>query len=233
MLDDRPGRENRARGGKALNTRGDVHRLTEIVLPVVHHHREAWSLVDSDLEQQVAIAVLDAGHRVAHAQRGRNRPVRGRKRGHDRITDGLHHRTGFGGDDLGEDAEMRSHQIVRNEIADPLIELGRALEIRKQKGEAGYFQPLVDVERIGTIDVPERLIREQALGREEGAALAEQVMEPLAGDPHRRQHAHIGSVFQRQPQWSRMHVKRRARSADFVENDREILAVSRRFALDV
>jgi hypothetical protein len=178
MLDDRSGRENRTRGGKALNTRGDVHRLTEIVLPIVHHHREAWSLVDSDLEQQVAIAVLDAGHRIAHAQRGRDRPVWGRKRGHDRITAGLHHRTGFGGDDLVQDAEVRSHQIVRNEIADPLIELGRALEIRKQKSEAGYFQPLVDIERIGTIDVPERLIREQALGRQEGRRLPSRLWSP-------------------------------------------------------
>ena len=112
MLDDWPSRENRARGGKALNTRSDIHRLAEIVLPIVHHHCEAWSLVDSDLQQHVAIAVPDAGHRIAHAQRGRDGPVRGRKRGHDRITDGLHHRTGFGGDDLVGNTEMRSRQIV-------------------------------------------------------------------------------------------------------------------------
>ena len=58
MLDHGFGREDRARRGKALDARGDVHRLAEIVLPVVERHREARPLVDADLEQQVLAAAL-------------------------------------------------------------------------------------------------------------------------------------------------------------------------------
>ena len=80
----------------------------------------------------------------------------------------------LGRDDLVQHAEMLAHQVEGDEIADPLVELGRALEVGEQEGEAGDLQPLVDVERVGAIDVAEGLVGEQALGGQERPALAEQ-----------------------------------------------------------
>src|SRR6266478_2486254 len=57
MADDRLGREDRARRGKPLHPRGDVHGLPEIVLAVVERDGEARPLVNAYLEQQVAVAV--------------------------------------------------------------------------------------------------------------------------------------------------------------------------------
>jgi hypothetical protein len=48
--DDRLGRKDSLSVGKILNTQGDVDRLAEVVLPVVQRHREAWPLVDADLQ---------------------------------------------------------------------------------------------------------------------------------------------------------------------------------------
>ena len=74
------------------------------------------------------------------------------------------------------------HEIEGDEVADPLVELGRAAEVGEQEGQAGDLQPLVDVERIGAVEVAERLVGEQPLGREEGPAAAEQVVQRVAGD---------------------------------------------------
>ena len=157
--------------------------------------------MNADLEQQVAVAValLDAAHRLAHAQRRGDRPVRGRERRHHRIADGLDHRAGLRGDDLVEHAEMRAHQVVGDEVADALVELGRAFQVGEQEGQAGDFQALVDVERIGPVDVAERLIGEQALGGQERPAPAEQAVERVARDPHSRQHPRVGPVLEREP----------------------------------
>ena len=101
---------------------------------------------------------------------------------------------------------MLAHQIVGDEIADALVERGRALEVGEQEGQAGDLEPLIDVERVGAIDVAEGLVGEKALGGEERLALAEQMMQRVAGDPQRRQHAAVGAVFQRQPQRPRPHL---------------------------
>ena len=44
--------------GEALDARGDVHRLPEIILPLVHRHGDAGAVVDADLQQQVLAAAL-------------------------------------------------------------------------------------------------------------------------------------------------------------------------------
>src|SRR5207244_4082025 len=51
----------------------------------------------------------------------------------------------------------------------------------------GDFQPLIDVEGVGPVDIAERLIGEHALGGQERPALAEEVVESVACDPHPRQ----------------------------------------------
>ena len=79
------------------------------------------------------------------------------------------------GDDLEQRIEMRAHEIEGGEIADPLVERGRALEIGEQEGQRGDLEPLVDVEIVGLEHVAEGLVRQHPLGGEERPALAEQV----------------------------------------------------------
>ena len=95
---------------------------------------------------------------------------------------------------------MLAHQIIGDDVADAVIKRRRALEIGEQEGEAGDLQPLVDVERVGLIDVAEGLVGQQPLRGQERPAIAEQVMELVAGDPYRRQRAHVGAVLERDPQ---------------------------------
>src|SRR5207248_2701085 len=70
-------RQDIARIRKSLDPRGDVHGGPEIILAVVEHDREAGSFVDADLQQQIlaVVPVIEVAHRLAHAQRGGDRPV--------------------------------------------------------------------------------------------------------------------------------------------------------------
>ena len=135
--------------------------------------------MDADLEQQILVAALgvDARHRLAHAQRRRERAVGRRKRRHHRVADGLDHRARLRRHDVVEHVKMLAHQIVGDEIADPLVKRGRAFEVGEQKSQADDLEPLVDVERVGAIDVAEGLVGENALGGEERPALADQLVE--------------------------------------------------------
>src|ERR1700687_4438745 len=120
---------------------------------------------------------------------------RSRERRHDRVADRLDHGAGLGGDDLVEDAEMRPDQIERREIADPLVQLGRAFEIGEQKGQAGDFQSLMRVDRVGTINVAEGLVGQQTLGGQERPPVSEQFVQRIAGNPDGRQYPRLGAVF--------------------------------------
>src|SRR3546814_15266428 len=70
-----------------LDTRGDVHRLAEVVLPLVEAYGDAGALVDADLQQQILTAarLVEFSHRLAHAQGGGDRPVGCRKGRHHRV----------------------------------------------------------------------------------------------------------------------------------------------------
>ena len=100
---------------------------------------------------------------------------------------------------------MRAHQIEGGEIADPLVQRGRALEVGEQEGQRGDLQPLVDVEIVGLEDVAEGLVGQHPLGGEERLALADQLMQRVGGDEHRRQHPHVGLIVERQPQRAGAH----------------------------
>lgn len=65
---------------------------------------------------------------------------------------------------------MCPHQIEGSEIANALVKFGRASEVREEEGQAGDFQSLIHVERVGLVDIPKRLIRQESFGGEEGAA---------------------------------------------------------------
>ena len=126
------------------------------------------------------------------------------------------------------------HQVERHQIADALVELGRALEVGEQEREAGDLQPLVDVERVGAVDVAERLVREQALGGQERPAPAEQLVERVARDPYARQHPHVGAVLDREAQRPGAQLDGRpGRRVHPVDGEREALTLARRLALDV
>ena len=90
---------------------------------------------------------------------------------------------------------MLLDQIERHQVADAFVKIGRALEIGEQKGEAGDLEPLIDVERIGPVDVAERLVGEQPLGSEERLTIAEHVVHRLAGDVHPRHEPLVGAVL--------------------------------------
>ena len=143
---------------------------------------------------------LEAAHGLAHPQRRGDRPVGRREGRHHRVADGLHDGAALQGDDLLEHAEVRPHQVEGRQVADAVVELGRALEVGEQEGEAGDLEALVDVQRVGAVDVAERLVGEQALGGQERPAPAEQLVERVARDPYRRQHPRVGAVLDREAQ---------------------------------
>ena len=151
--------------------------------------------MNADLDQQV---ILNRGDRCVHAQRRGQRAVWRRKSRHHRIADCFDHCARLGGDDLVEHAEMRADKLEGGDIADAIVKLSRAFQIGEQKGQAGELEPLIDVERIGAIDVAEDLVGQQPLGSEERLSRGEQVVQRDIGNPDRRQRAHIGAVLDRQ-----------------------------------
>src|SRR6266850_1905880 len=95
---------------------------------------------------------------------------------------------------------MLVDEIEGGEVTDALIELGGAPEIAKQESQAQDLEALADGERVGAVDVAEGLIGEETLGRENGLASPQDVVQRRARHPYRRQHATVGAVFQRQAQ---------------------------------
>ena len=94
---------------------------------------------------------------------------------------------------------MRADELVSGDIADAIVKLGRAFQVGEQKSQAGELKPLIDVERVGAIEVAEDLVGQKPLGGEERLPLGEQIVQRDIGDPDRRQRAHVGAVFDRQP----------------------------------
>ncbi len=140
---------------------------------------------------------------------------------------------GLGRHDILQNVKVLSDEIVGDEIADPLIKRGGALEIGEEEREARDLEPLIDIEDVGAIDVAKRLVGQEALCGEERLALAEQVMEPIAGDPQRRNDAAVRAVLERQAQRPRPQLDRSGRRLELVEHHGEGLTLTRRFSLDV
>src|SRR5205823_2327631 len=57
-----------------------------------------------------------------------------------------------------KDPKVSAHQIVGSQISNSFVKFRRPLEVGKQKGETGNFEPLIHVQRIGTINITEGLI---------------------------------------------------------------------------
>ena len=116
--------------------------------------------MNADLQQQflASMRIVEAAHGLTHAQR-RGKPAVGRREGcHDGIPYRLDHGAALGGYALLQQAKMLAHHVEGGKVANPLIEFHRALEVGEQEGEAGDFEPLVNVKRSGPIDVAEGLV---------------------------------------------------------------------------
>src|SRR6516165_3769479 len=95
---------------------------------------------------------------------------------------------------------MLVDEIEGDEVADPVIERGRAFEIAEQKSQAQDLEALAVGERVGSVDVAKGLIGEEALRVENGLAPLHEVVQRLICDPYSRQHATIGAIVQGQAQ---------------------------------
>ena len=115
---------------------------------------------------------------------------------------------------------MLANKIVGHEIPNPLIERSRALEIGEQERKTCDLQPLIDIKRVGAKQVAESLIGEEALGRKERPAPAEQMVQLVTGNPKRREHATVGAIFERQSQGPGPHRDRPDGRRHLVEHDR-------------
>src|SRR6516165_5036118 len=234
-FDHRCGDMDLLRRRQALHPRGDVDGLAEIILPFVEHDRKTWAFMDADLDDQVLAAALfvELTHRSAHFQARHQRVFGTNERRYHRIADGLHHGTFLRRDDVEQRAEMRAHQIERGEVPDPLIERSRPLQVGEQESQRGDLQPLIDIEIVGLEDVAESLVGQHALCRKERPALAEQLMQLVAGNEDAGQHAQAGLVVERQPQGSRTQGRRSGRRMRLVVDQRKLLTLLGRLALYV
>src|SRR5215211_8282260 len=145
--------------------------------------------MEADLEEQVIAASLtvETAHGLAHLQSSGDGAVRRGKRRHHGIAYGFHDRSSLTGDNLVQNPKMRAHEIIRRKVSHPLVELGRSPQVGEQERQARDLEPLVDVERVRPINVPKGLVREQALGGQEWAAMAEDVVEIVARNADIRQ----------------------------------------------
>ena len=206
------------RGRQALYPCCDIHGLAEIILPLVEHDRETRAFVNADLDDQVlgAARQIELCHRRAHTQTRRKGMVGLDEGRHHGVADGFDHRAFFRRDDFQQRLKMRAHQIKRSEIADPLIQRGRALQIGEQEGQRGDLEPLVDTEIVGLVDVAKRLVGQHPLGGEERLPIAQQMMQAVGGNEDRRQHPHIGLVVERKPQRAGAHGRGAGRCVHLV-----------------
>ena len=127
---------------------------------------------------------------------------------------------------------MLPHQIVCDKVADALVERGRAFQVSEQERQARDLEPLVRVERVGLVDVAERLIGEQSFGGDERLARPSRSCSASpaihsAGRTRRR------AVFERQPQRPGPQFDGAGRRRDLIEYHRQCLPFARRLALDV
>src|SRR5882724_13555114 len=177
-VDHRPRDVDGLRSRQALNPCSYVNGLTEIVLPLVEHDREARTFMDADLDHEIAGPALgiERVHGGAYPQARDNRmlgPDEGRHHGiADRLYDGAFLR----GDDFQQGVEMRTHQIECGEISDPLVQRGGALEVGEKERQRRDLQALIDIEIVGLEDVAEGLVGQHPLGGEERLALAYQMV---------------------------------------------------------
>src|SRR4029077_10975089 len=155
------------------------------------------------------------------------------KRRHHGVADRLDDRACLGGHDLVKHTKMLANEIIGDKVSDSVVELGRTFEIGEQERQAGQFQALIDVKRIGAVNVAEYLVGQQALGSEKRFSLAEHMMKRFTSDPNRWQDTQIGLIFEHKEQWPSTHFGCYGRPLHLVEDQRQILTFLRRLTFDI
>src|SRR4029077_20240514 len=122
-------------------------------------------------------------------------------------------------DDFVENSEVRFHQVKGDQVPYPLVEFGGSFEIGKQERQAGDLETLVDIDRVGAVDIAKDLVGQQALCGQERFASAKQLVQLAPRDPQSRQDPRVGTVLQRQAQRTGMQLQGSSRHDHSIENE--------------
>ena len=143
--------------GKILHARGDVHCLPEIIEPLVQRDRDRRALVDADLQDQrlVGLPLVESGDLAAHVERRLHRVGGIEERRHDRIADRLDDRAVVADRHVLQPVEMLLHEREGVQVADPVVERGRALQVGEEKRDVLDAEPLVAADHLGAEEVAE------------------------------------------------------------------------------
>src|SRR5260370_6712797 len=128
---------------------------------------------------------------------------------------------------------MRSDEVEGDQIPNRFVELGGTSEVGEQERQAGDLEALVEIDRVGAVEIGKNLVGQQPLCAEERLAPAQELTEPVGRYPPPRQYARVGAVFERQAQRPGAQLDRLRRWAYLVEQQREALALARRLPLDL
>ena len=104
--------------------------------------------------QAVGLALVEALGGVAHLQRGGDGAGGIGVGGHDRVADGLHHRTAMADGGLAQPVEMLLDQLEGVEVADALVEGGRALDVGEQDRDVADREALRAADHLGAEQAP-------------------------------------------------------------------------------
>src|SRR5260370_37326699 len=128
---------------------------------------------------------------------------------------------------------MRSDEVEGGQIPNPFVELGGTSEVGEQERQTGDLQALVDIDRVGAVEITKHLVCQQPLCTQERLAPAQELTEPVRRHPQPRQYARVGAIFERQAQRPRAQLDRLRRRTYLIEQQREALALARRLPLDL
>ena len=131
--------------------------------------RSGWALVEA----------LGGG---AHVERGGDSVGGVGVGGHDRVADRLHHRTAMADRRLAQPVEMLLHQLVGVEVADALVERGRALDVGEQDRDVADREPLRAADDLGAEQAAKGLAGEQVLAGEVGIEGQEDIVVGSGGN---------------------------------------------------
>jgi hypothetical protein len=151
--------------GEVLHARGNVHRLPKFIEPLVQRHRDRRAIVHADLQDQrlVGLPEIERGDLASHVDRRLN-GVGGIEEGrHDGVADRRDDRTMMAGRDALQLLEMLLHEREGVQVANPVAERGRALQIGEEQRDVLHADSLVAADHLGAEEVAKGLRREELL----------------------------------------------------------------------
>src|ERR1700733_12168528 len=151
--------------GKVLYPRCDIHRLAKIIEPLVERDCDRGSPMHADFQDEIALraVLIELIHGLAHIKRCPHRIGRRRKRRHHRVTDRLGDGAIVLNSGVEKMLEMPLHLNVGVEVADPLVERGRTLEVGEYEGNIVDRNTLRRADHLGAEEVAKGLCHQQSL----------------------------------------------------------------------